>query len=332
MAIAMRLAYSTFIVSKWSCPAITYCHCAVRKSRNFQERSLLSFVRVRQGKVSRFFFFSSSRGQSEYVRFRIRAESTRGSPSEESLFTTATTSKQRSEVDELVDGMSFGELCNDFECISSPSVEATARQLAKDILDLREGNRALGHFSVFVKYKDPLRTFTGREKYKRPSWIKVALDSPTTVVRRMEMLSTSVLNIQWAVSGRAKFPASLLCGEVILAVTSTFIMNQISGQVVTHEDQWDLSGSSPMAQAYFWVTRLAYSTVEAGKDAADIPRSISKLLDSGKDEDKSTFYVDPTGDPRKFFQVEDNPQRDLFQIGLVIALIYLLVQFLKLTL
>lgn len=59
----------------------------------------------------------------------------------------------RSEVDEIVDGMDFGELCNEFECISSPSVEAAARQLARDILELREGNRALGSYAVSVKYK-----------------------------------------------------------------------------------------------------------------------------------------------------------------------------------
>lgn len=60
---------------------------------------------------------------------------------------------ERSEADKIVDGMDFGELCNEFECISSPSVEATARQLARDILEQREGNRALGTFAVSVKYK-----------------------------------------------------------------------------------------------------------------------------------------------------------------------------------
>lgn len=60
---------------------------------------------------------------------------------------------ERSEADKLVDGMDFGELCNEFECISSPSVEATARQLVRDILELRQGNRALGTFAASVKYK-----------------------------------------------------------------------------------------------------------------------------------------------------------------------------------
>lgn len=60
---------------------------------------------------------------------------------------------ERSEADKIVDGMNFGELCNEFECISSPAVESTARQLARDIMELREGNRALGTFAVSVKYK-----------------------------------------------------------------------------------------------------------------------------------------------------------------------------------
>ena len=60
---------------------------------------------------------------------------------------------EKSEADKIVDGMEFGELCNEFECISSPSVEATARQLVRDILELREGNRALGTYAASVKYK-----------------------------------------------------------------------------------------------------------------------------------------------------------------------------------
>ena len=59
----------------------------------------------------------------------------------------------RSETDRLVDGLNFGELCNDFECISSPYVESTARQIARDILEIRQDNRALSCYAVAVKYK-----------------------------------------------------------------------------------------------------------------------------------------------------------------------------------
>ena len=60
---------------------------------------------------------------------------------------------KRSESDELVDQIDFGELCDDFVCVSSPYVEATARQLARDILEQREGNRALGSYAISVNYK-----------------------------------------------------------------------------------------------------------------------------------------------------------------------------------
>lgn len=63
-----------------------------------------------------------------------------------------------SEVDKIVDGMDFGQLCDEFECISSPLVESTARQIVRDILELRE-DRALGTFATSVKYKVFLKLF-----------------------------------------------------------------------------------------------------------------------------------------------------------------------------
>lgn len=62
-------------------------------------------------------------------------------------------SVDKSEADKLVDKIDFGELCNEFECTSSPQVESTARQLARDILEIREGNRAFACYAVSVKYK-----------------------------------------------------------------------------------------------------------------------------------------------------------------------------------
>lgn len=48
----------------------------------------------------------------------------------------------------------------------------------------------------------------------------------------MKMLSTSTLVIKWTFRGKPRTPpASLLPGEVVISVTSTFELNQISGQV-----------------------------------------------------------------------------------------------------
>lgn len=238
----------------------------------------------------------------------------------------------RSEADKIVDGMDFGELCNEFECISSPLVESTARQLARDILELREGNRALGTYAVSVKYRDPVRSFTGREKYKRRLWATKALDNPTVSVQEMTMLSTSVLIIKWRIKGKLKsFLAGVGSGDLIIKVNSQFTLNQISGQVVEHEEFWDLSSSSIIAQAFFWASRRLFATVEAGKDLADGVKNLTSRFSTDEKENLE-MYPDPSGDPMKFFQRDDNFQRDVYQIALFLAVLYFVVQFLKLTL
>ncbi|KAJ6877626.1 hypothetical protein NC651_030401 [Populus alba x Populus x berolinensis] len=202
---------------------------------------------------------------------------------------------ESAEADRIVDGMDFGELCNEFECISSPLVESTARQLVGDILELREGNRALGTFAVSVRYKDPFRSFTGREKYKRPLWATGALDNPS-----------------------------------VLKVHSKFTLNQISGQVIEHEEFWDLSASSVIGQAFFWTSRRLFATIENGKDLSDLVKSLTNRPSSKKEN--LEIYPDPSGDPTKFFQRDDSFQRDAYQIALFLAVLYFVVQFLRTTL
>ncbi|KAK6136357.1 hypothetical protein DH2020_029928 [Rehmannia glutinosa] len=235
-----------------------------------------------------------------------------------------------SEADKIVDGMDFGELCDEFECISSPSVESTARQLVRDILELRQGNRALGTFAVSVKYKDPVRSFTGREKYKRRLWATDALENPTVSVQQMVMLSTSVLNIKWTLRGKPKSPIFSIGGDLIVKVDSKFTLNQISGQVIEHEELWDLSASSPIAQSYFWTSRRLFATLEAGKDVSDFIKDLTNRVST---QNKNVeMYPDPSGDPTKFFQRDDGFQRDLYQVALFLAIVYFVVQYLRTTL
>lgn len=238
---------------------------------------------------------------------------------------------ERSESDKIVDAIDFGELCNDFECISSPSVEATARQLARDILELREGNRSLESFAISVKYKDPIRTFMGREKYDRPLWATEALENPSVTVQGMQMLSTSELSIKWLLKGRPKNPVfAVLGGDLILQVNSRFILNQISGQVIEHDEFWDLSASSVVGQSYFWISRRLFSAIEAGKDTIDAVKNMATGFTS--DKENKEIFPDLSGDPTKFFQRDDGLQRDAYQIALVLAVIYFVVQFLRATL
>ncbi|KAK5813879.1 uncharacterized protein LOC108467413 [Gossypium arboreum] len=237
---------------------------------------------------------------------------------------------ERLESDKIVDGMDFGELCNEFECISSPLVESTARQLVRDILELREGNRALGTYAVSVKYKDPVRSFTGREKYKRPLWITGALENPTVRVQEMVMLSTSVLNIKWTIQGKPKSFVAGIGGDLIIRVNSQFTLNQISGQVIEHEELWDLSSSSIIAQAFFWTSRRLFATIEAAKDLGDGAKDLSTRFSTK--QENTEVYPDPSGDPSKFFQRDDGFQRDVYQIALFLAVLYFVVQFLRTTL
>ena len=118
-------------------------------------------------------------------------------------------------------------------------------------------------------------------------------------MREMAMESTSVLKIKWVLRGQPKFAGS---GDLVLSINGKFTLNQISGQVVEHIEDWDLSGSSPLAQAYFWLSRLSYSTLESGKDSLDALKEFNeKLLEDSRGNQNENVYKDPT-DPTKVSQ------------------------------
>lgn len=111
------------------------------------------------------------------------------------------------------------------------------------------------------------------------------------------MLSTSMLSITWTVRGKPKSLVAIIGGDVIVKINSQFTLNQISGQVIEHQEFWDLSASSPIAQAYFWTSRRLFSTVEGGKDAADFLKNFSSRFSTEKEN--LEIFPDPTGDPTK---------------------------------
>lgn len=113
----------------------------------------------------------------------------------------------------------------------------------------------------------------------------------------MVMLSTSVLNIQWTIRGRPKSVIASVGGDLIIKVNSKYTLNQISGQVIEHEESWDVSESSAIAQAYFWASRRLFSTVEAGKDVADFAKDLRSK--SNAENKNVEIYPDPMGDPTK---------------------------------
>lgn len=111
------------------------------------------------------------------------------------------------------------------------------------------------------------------------------------------MQSTSVLNIKWTIKGRPKSIIASIGGDLIVRVNSKFTLNQISGQVIEHEEFWDLSASSVIAQAYFWASRRLFATIEAGKDVADITKNMGNLFPN--QNENVEIYRDPAGDPTK---------------------------------
>lgn len=113
----------------------------------------------------------------------------------------------------------------------------------------------------------------------------------------MVMQSTSVLNIKWTTKGRPKSIIASIGGDLIVRVNSKFTLNQISGQVIEHEEFWDLSASSVIAQAYFWASRRLFATIEAGKDVADITKNMGNLFPN--QNENVEIYRDPAGDPTK---------------------------------
>lgn len=106
------------------------------------------------------------------------------------------------------------------------------------------------------------------------------------------MLSTSVLRIKWKVKGKPKSFLAAVSGDVIIKVTSKFTLNQISGQVIEHEESWDSSSSSPIAQAYFWTSRRLFAASESTKDLVDVSKDLTANLTTRKEN--TEIYPDPT--------------------------------------
>lgn len=117
------------------------------------------------------------------------------------------------------------------------------------------------------------------------------------IVQQMVMLSTSVLNIKWTLRGKPKSPIFSAGGDLVVRVNSLFTLNQISGQVIEHQESWDLSESSLLAQVYFWTSRRLFATVEGGKDVSNFVKDLTNRVTT---ENKNVeIYPDPTGDPTK---------------------------------
>lgn len=81
--------------------------------------------------------------------------------------------------------------------------------------------------------------------------------------------------------------------ELIVKVSSQFTLNQISGQVIEHQEVWDLSASSSIAQLFFWTSCRLLATIDTTKDLGDLVKGFSS-----QKPDVDT-YPQPSVDPTK---------------------------------
>lgn len=122
------------------------------------------------------------------------------------------------------------------------------------------------------------------------------MDCVLQSIQEMVMLSTSVLRIGWTIKGKPKSFLAAISGDLIIKVKSDFTLNQISGQVIEHEESWDSSSSSPIAQAYFWTSRRLFAATESTKDLVDVTKDLTASFTTRKED--TEIYRDPT-DPTK---------------------------------
>lgn len=223
-------------------------------------------------------------------------------------------------------------VCNDFVCISSPNVERTIRQIVKDLETLREGG--VNCYSELVTYSDAFISFKGREPYRSFTFNSDTMMSASEVgelsvgggpysirVVNIEMTATDSVAISYRMQGTMKAYGGSFDVDVLYNANYSF--NLISGRVINHTLQWDMSKTAPQNAFVFLLARLQYSVT---RKFQDVSGAIQTFLDEGLDgNNNSNLTVDPR-DPNKFFQQQDNTFQDAVQFCIALTLMYVLVK------
>lgn len=214
------------------------------------------------------------------------------------------------------------DYCDDFECTSSPAVEATVRAMARA---LGRGSAALGRnfLSRGVQYRDSFRSFTGPEGYTTLNFVETSVTSPRCTVLKMRMLDNQDAIIEWRLTGSiGPLPVEVL-GETALS------LNVLTGQIDKHTESWDLSKSLLPSRLAWNISRAAWSAQQASADAAaGAERVLNSLTSVDEEEDgPSGGYLPNPNDPMKFFQSgQDDFKNDALLFTGVVAVMYFMVQ------
>ena len=107
---------------------------------------------------------------------------------------------------------------------------------------------------------------------------------------------------------------------------SVLTLNLITGRVLTLRDSWSFVATSPPAALLFTARRLAYNLAQTASAAATDAGNAANAATTPSD---GPIYGDPA-DPMKFFQQQDTSFQDGVQLALVLAVLYTVVQGLRL--
>jgi len=211
------------------------------------------------------------------------------------------------------------KFCDDFVCSSSPALEPTVRTLARDIENEVDGSRTMRCYGNEVEYTDPMRSFTGRDKYEGMNFISENVQNAKAYITGVDLEGIDLVIITYTLKGDT--PA----GGLDMDFTERYKLNVISGRVVEHEVEWSMGRTGAPASAYFLASRTAFM---AGQGASDLGKTFDEALD-GLSPQNEPYQGDPA-DPLKFFQQDDNRYNDMFMFAAGVTMLYAVVQVLLL--
>lgn len=232
--------------------------------------------------------------------------------------------------------------CDAFECKgTSPAVESSLRQLARDLRDGKDSNRSIFPYAKDVRFSDGARRFSGSEKFKSCNCelnsifggekISSSDNSKTNNndnirnrkftnwVDSIEVLpGGSVAKILWRIESKD--------GKAKVKVETTLEMNLITGKVLSQDDQWTFLKGGEIIEskrkALAVPDKVGNAMDEIMRTVDDATRAARELVNS-KNGGEDDFAVDPN-DPMKFFSYENNQNRNLSEFALLLALLFLI--------
>jgi hypothetical protein len=217
--------------------------------------------------------------------------------------------------EQKIEGLS-SEYCDDFVCTSSPAVESSVRQLAKDLQ--RANGKWTPIYASNVEYQDAFRKFKGPEGYTKLDFVPTNVQEAAVSITSMRMLDNSSAQIRWRLRGKL----GMLPLDV--AGTTEIALNLLTGRIEKHKESWDLSKCSPPAAAAWNASRALWAAKRASADAGKRANEVLDTLTSIDDED--SFQQPNPNDPMKFFQQKDTFKQDALLLGGVLLLLYTLAQ------